>query len=39
MMLLDVSGKQVLHENSEAPAIGNGMMNGEDQHMLVRRPR
>ena len=30
-----ISRTQVLHESAESPAVGNGMMNGQDQQMVV----
>ena len=31
----DVGGAEILNEGSEAPAISDGVMNGEDQQMIV----
>ena len=30
-----ISLTQVPHESAESPAVGNGMMNGQDQQMVV----
>ena len=34
---LDVSCEEILNKNPQTPAVGNGMMNRENQHVLVGR--
>src|ERR1700730_11070882 len=35
---LQISSAQILDKHTQRPAIGNGMMNREDQHMVIGGP-
>ncbi len=35
--LQDIGGEEILHEHPEAPAVGDGVMNREDENVIVGR--
>ena len=34
---LEIGGEEILHEDPQRPAVRDGMVDGEDEHVIVRR--